>query len=80
MQTQRRVLPLRNLPTHVGDLVFRLLVGEFDDAGRAAVGVGFPDSLARFRFGEGLGGGVDVSVGVPGGVVGGDDGVPDYCF
>jgi hypothetical protein len=80
MQTQRRVLPLRNLPTHVCDLVFWFLVGEFDDSGRAAVGVGFADSFAGFGFGEGFGGGVDVGVGVPGRVVGGDDGVPDYCF
>ena len=82
MQTQRRIRPLRNPPTHVRDLIFGFLIAELHDAGASAVGVGFADSFAGFRFGfwGRFRGGVDVGVGVPGCVVGGNDGVPDDGF
>ena len=80
MQRQRRILPVRNLTADVCDLVLRFLVGEFDYSWAAAFGIGLANSLARFRFRGRFARGVDVGVGVPGAVVGRNDGVPDYRF
>lgn len=85
MQRQCRILLFRELARNVRDLILGFLVLEFQDSGGGAGRVGFSDRLrgALFVFGGllgGLWGGVDVGVLVPGGVGGGDDGVPDYCF
>lgn len=83
MQSERGVLALRNLALDVRDLVLGLLAVELDDARAAAFGVGFAGLLlvlGRFLVFRALDRWVDVGVLVPRGVVGGDDGVPDYGF
>lgn len=80
LEVQRRIAPLRQLARRVRDLVLGFLAAELEDPRLRAFWVGFALAGAlRLRL---LGGGLDwrvaVDVGVLGGAVGRDDGVPDH--
>lgn len=77
-QLQNRIRPVLQLSADVGDLVFRALAIDLDDAG-GHVRFCLVELVVLGLLGA-LGRGVDVVVLIPGGGGAGEDGVPDYGF